>query len=100
MSYELEQAKEHLQQTKTELREYLLTTFRNCRENPEQEASNVFQNLAGIVDRIIKRQAFALKWGSGGTAEWHRTILQLLTRWVSLEIEISALLNQALIDTE
>jgi len=100
MNYELEQARDQLEQTKTELHEYLLTTFRNCRENPEQEASDVFRNLGEIVDRIVKRQAFALKWGAGGTAEWHRNILRLMTRWIGLEMEISALLNQALIDTE
>ena len=97
-NYDLNQAREELDNIKLSLKEYLLKTFKDNRENPEQEADSVFRNLSQIITNIVKRKAYSLKWGPSGTAEWHLAILNYLTKWLTLEIRISKLLNDALID--
>jgi hypothetical protein len=98
MINDLEQAREELSNIKVGLKEYLLKTLKNNRENPEQEADDIYHNLASVIDKIVKRRAYTLKWGPGGTPEWHLAIMNYLTKWISLETKISQLLNDTLID--
>lgn len=96
MSFELEQAKLDLETLKTELQNYLFQTYKK----QTTEADRIYIYLSDAVDKIIKRQPYTLKWGPGGTPLWHTTILNFIYRWVNLEIKISELLTETLIDAD
>lgn len=94
INYELERLRCDLDSLKDDLRNYLIATYKNENADSLVKAKGTFLYLSGVVDKIIKRQAYSLKWGPKGTAQWHATILDYISKWVFLELEVSKLLSQ------
>jgi hypothetical protein len=99
-NYELERALFELENLKEELHQYLALSYQKGEENSERDAEHTYKYLEAAISKIIKRQAYSLKWSAGGTPAWHATILGFVSEWVKLELKISDLLSKSLSDID
>jgi len=92
-AYKFEEAKNELEYTKNELKEYLS----NCYYNESSESANkTFKYLEKIVEKIIKRQKISISFGEGGSPEWYGNVFNLFSKWIMLELNICKMLSKNL----
>lgn len=87
--YDLVRAQCDLDTVKNDLRSYLEATYRKEGVDSTEKVADVFKYIKETVDKVIKRQSYSLKWGPNGTPQWHASILNYVSKWISLELEVS-----------
>jgi hypothetical protein len=88
MSFEYDQAKIELEETKKKLIDYLRSTYVD-----KSDADKTFKYLENIVTNIIKRHEYSINFGSGGNPIWHARILVLMSKWVEVENRLGKLIS-------
>lgn len=99
-NFEIERVKASLSDTKDQLFDYLVDSYKKDSEGAECAAKKTFKYLGDVVDLIIKRQGFKIQFAEGGATLWHAKVLSYLSSWVELEYKYSLLLATALEDLE
>lgn len=91
MSDDLEIAKRDLEEIKKSFKSFLVRSYAD-----EETANNIFNYLARVIRRTIKRESVKIDFSSGGDAVWYMSIFNYLANWLEAEKKTSDLLNQEL----
>lgn len=95
MSYDLDKARQDLEQVKSTLFRHLLDSYYQ-EQDSKQMADKTFKFLENIVDQIIKRKKFNIAFNAGGAPTWHSAVLTHLGAWVEAELRLNAILSEEL----
>jgi hypothetical protein len=87
-SFEYDQAKIELKETRRAILTYLKSTY-----NDKLEAEKTFKYLENVVTNIIKRHEYSINFGSGGNPLWHAKVLVLMSKWVEIENRLGKLIS-------
>jgi hypothetical protein len=94
-SFEYEQAKINLQDTKDKLYEYLLTSYEKDK-SPKETADTTFKYLESVQDSILKRDKLNFEFSRGGSPMWYKNLFAYLAKWIEEEYKIDEILSEEL----
>ena len=94
--YEFNQAEYNLEEVKESLHKYLNDCYYADEENPKEAAAKTFKYLENIVEDIIKKKPYSLRFGRGGSPLWHVSILKYLSEWIEAEYVVCKMLSKQL----
>jgi hypothetical protein len=92
--YEFNQVGASLEEVKTELKEYLVSSYGEVSDDPVKQADKIFKSLESQVDRIIKRKSYTIQFREDGSPMWHANIFKHLSQWISLEFAMCEMLSK------
>lgn len=96
-NFELEQAKENLEITKTELHEFLMQSYSD-NADPAKATKDLIKYLDEIIEKIVKRQEINLEFTKGASPIWYAEMFKYLSNLIDQNMKICELLSKELLD--
>lgn len=94
-SYDLDKARQDLDQAKDALYKHLLESYYQ-QQDSRKMADETFKFLHKVVDQIIKRQKFNIAFNGGGSPTWHSAVLSHLSNWIEAELRLNMVMAEEL----
>jgi hypothetical protein len=94
--YEYNQAQYDLEEVKENLLEYLSDCYYSDDSDPKGAAKRTYKYLESIVDNILKKKSYNLRFGDGGSPLWHVSVLKYLSEWIEAENKVCRMLGKQL----